>query len=188
MFLINTYLELVSYDHTDSYFINNPCARYIDIDDSSRIREIIDHRKFTPELIQQLITITYNNSNIVDFNVPSGLDLWGGSYIPALEKYLFEGNSTKMYGIEPVILQFESVNTNQVSFSIIGDWEPKKTFATAILPEKQLIESLLNSAKHFWEMLIEYKVFEEKMINDTTPRDYPYQMIKKIEGLRKMII
>lgn len=177
MFEIKTHLELVSYDYTASNFIRNPRERYIDIDNVPKIRDVIEHRKFTPEFIKQLITITFNNKVVVGFNVPSGLDLWKGSYIPALEDYFREGKSIVMYGIEPVILQLETINDEEVSFSIFGEWEPKEVFANAILPEKQFLEALLDGACHFWQMLIEYKVFEEGRLQENTPRDYPQQMI-----------
>lgn len=185
MFEINTYLERESIDHADPYFLQNPIEKYIDIDDSLNIREIIDHKNFTPEHIQQLITIKFNQQFIVGFNVPSGLSLWEDTFIPGLESFINEGNKEIMYGLDPIILKFESVNSKQVLFSIYEELIPEEIYAASIVPEKEFIESLLNGASHYWQKLIEYKVFKENELRETTSKDLPFIMLKRIEELRR---
>ena len=187
MFEINTYLERESFDYSDPYFLQNPKEKYIDVEDSLNIREIIDHKKFTPEHIQELITIKYKKHFIVDFDVPSGLSLWADTIIPAIKGYLQDGNIEILYGIDPIMLRFESVNDNQILFSIYDEFEPKRIYVKEILPQKEFIESLLDSASHYWGKLNEYKIYEEKEIKESTPRDYPKKMLNTIEELRKKI-
>ncbi|CAH0316358.1 hypothetical protein SRABI96_05236 [Peribacillus sp. Bi96] len=180
MFEIKTYLELFSYDHTDLE------ASYISIDDSLKLREIIDHRKFTPEHIQMLITISYNNQIVVGIDVPSGLDLWS-NYTVAIERYLGGENVEMLYGVDPYLMKLVSVNNNLLEFSIVGDWEPVEVFAQAVLPEKEFLESILDGAAHFWKTLIDYKVFEGKEIKKTTSKEEPKLMIEEIEKLREKV-
>ncbi|WP_391557903.1 hypothetical protein [Robertmurraya sp.] len=187
MFEIKTYLELESYDYSDPYYMENPSAKYIEIDDLSNIRKIVDHRKFTPEHIQQLITIKYNEMVVVGFEVPSGLSLWESTFIHAIEDYLHVGKVEMMYSIDLEILTLESINNNQMKFSIFHEWDSELVYASAILPEKEFIESMLTEANHYFQKLIDYKIFEEKRLDENTPRDYPQQMIKIVEELRRKI-
>ncbi|WP_430510827.1 hypothetical protein [Gottfriedia solisilvae] len=187
MFKINTYLERESFDHSNPYFLQNPKEKFIDIEDSLNISEIIDHKNFTPEHTQELITIKYNNQFIIGFDVPSGLSLWEDTFLPAIAGYLQNGNIEILYGIDPIMLKFEPVNDNQILFMIYDELEPKEIYVNVILPQKEFIESLLDSASHYWGKLSEYKIYEEKEIRESTPRDYPKQMLNTIEELRKKI-
>jgi hypothetical protein len=188
MFEIRTYLKFEGYDYTDLFYRENPSAKYIEFDNTENISKIIDHHKFSPEYTQELITITYYDKDVVGFDVPSGLNLWKDSFIPAFEKYLTEGKITEvMYGIEPITLKLEPIANNQVSFSIFLEFEPEKPYASEILPEKEFISSILNGASDFWNNVIEYKIFERKEIGPRTPEDLPYRMLEKVEELRKRI-
>ena len=89
-----------------------------------------------------------------------------------------------MYGIDPVTLKLHATDNTFLHFSIISDWEPKHIYADAVLPEKEFLEALLTEAEHFWQVLLDYKVFEEKKMRENTPSDYPAQMIKKVKKLR----
>ena len=86
-----------------------------------------------------------------------------------------------------MILKFESVNSNQVSISIHKEFATEEIYAKSILPKKEFIESLLDGASHYWQKLIEYRVFVEKELRETTPKDLPIQMLDTIEELRKKI-
>ncbi|CAH0276166.1 hypothetical protein [Peribacillus simplex] len=176
MFKISTFLEKT----------NEGEESYASLDDSLKLREIFDHRKFTPEHIQMRITIKYNNQVVVGFDVPSGLDLWS-DYMVAIEQYLDGENVERLYGIDPYLIKLVSINNNLLEFSIVGDWEPVEVFAQAVLPEKEFLESILDGAEHFWETLIDYKVFEEKEIGKTTFGEEPKLMIEEIEKLRKKV-
>ena len=93
MFKISTFL--VEYCDGDE--------RYISLDDSLKLREVFEHRKFTPEYIQLHVMIQYNDQIVVGNDIPSGLDLWEQTYIPAIEGYLNERKVEIMYGIDPII-------------------------------------------------------------------------------------
>ncbi|WP_375564319.1 hypothetical protein [Peribacillus frigoritolerans] len=155
---------------------------YISLDDSLKLRGIFEHRKFTPEYIHMHIMIQFNNQIVVGNDIPSGLDLWN-DYILGLEKFLNGENVEIPYGIDPYLMKLTSINSNSLDFSIVGDWEPVKVFAEAILPKREFFEAILDGAAQFWNTLIDYKVFEEKEIKDTTAKEYPKLMIKEIEKL-----
>ncbi|PUB03972.1 hypothetical protein [Paenisporosarcina sp. OV554] len=176
MFKISTFL--VEYCNGDE--------RQTSLDDSLKLREIFEHRKFTPEYIQMHIMIQYNDQIVVG-NIPSGLDLWEQTYIHAVEGYLDKRKVEIMYGIDPYILKLISINSNLLEFSIEGEWEPVEVFAQAILPEREFLDAILDGAEHFWKVLLEFKVFEEKKLRESTPSDYPVQMIKEIKELRERV-
>lgn len=155
---------------------------YISLDDSLKLRGIFEHRKFTPDYIQMHIMIEFNNQTVVGNDIPSGLDLWN-DYILGIEKFLNGENVEIPYGIDPYLMKLISINSNSLDFSIVGDWEPVEVFAQAILPKREFFEAILDGAAHFWNTLIDYKVFEEKEIKDTTSKEYPKLMIKEIEKL-----
>ncbi|WP_088044665.1 hypothetical protein [Bacillus sp. EAC] len=186
MFEIKTFLELHSYDYTDPYYFNNPEAKYIYLDDSLVIREYFDHRKFTPEHIQMLITIKYKNKIVVGIDAPSGLDLWE-DYMVAIEQYLNKKKAELMYGIDPIRLKFKSVDNKKVQFSILDESEPVEVYAKATLPVKEFFESLLDGAEQFWNTLKDNEVFEQKEIRESTPKNYPELRIEEIEKLREKI-
>ncbi|MFD9627454.1 hypothetical protein [Peribacillus muralis] len=159
---------------------------YVSLDDYLKLREIFDHRKFTPEHIQMRITIKYNNQIVVGVNVPSGLNLWS-DYMVAIEQYLEGENVERLYGIDLYLMKLVSINNNLLEFSIVGDWEPVKVFAQTVLPEKEFLESILDGAEHFWKTLFDYKVFEEKEIRKTASKEEPKLMIEEIEKLREKV-
>ena len=177
MFKINTFI--VEFCNGDE--------RQISLDDSLRLIEIFEHRKFTPEYIQMHVTIQYNDQIVVGYAVPSGLDLWEQTYKHAVEGYLNERNVETMYGIDPYILKLISSNRNLLEFSIVGDWEPIEVFAQAVLPEREFLDAILDGAEQFWKVLLEFKVFEEKKFRESTPSDYPLQMIEEINELRERV-
>jgi len=177
MFKISTFL--VEFCHGDE--------RHISLDDSLKLREVFEHRKFTPEYIQLHVMIQYNDQIVVGNDIPSGLDLWEQTYIPAIEGYLNERKVEIMYGIDPITLKIGSIGNNLLEFLIIGDWEPKETYANAILPQKEFCKALLDEAEQFWKVLREFKVFEEKEIRESTPSDYPVQIIEEIKELRERV-
>ena len=161
--------------------------RYISLDDSLKLREVFEHRKFTPEYIQLHVMIQYNDQIVVGNDIPSGLDLWEQTYISAVEGYLDERKVEIMYGIEPIRLKIDSIDNNLLDFQIIGEWEPKVTFAKAILPQKEFLEALLDEAEKFWNVLLECKVFEGKAKRESTPSDYPVQLIEEVKQLRERV-
>ncbi|MFS0762292.1 hypothetical protein ABC374_02405 [Peribacillus sp. 1P06PB] len=172
MFTISTYLVEISEGEES----------YISLDDSLRLREVFDHHKFTPEHIQMHIMIQFNNQIVIGNDIPSGLNLWD-DYIVGIEKFLNGENVEIPYGIDPYLMKLISINSNSLELSIVGDWEPVKVFAQDILPKRELFTAILDGAEHFWNTLIDYKVFEEKEIKDTASREYPKLMIKEIEKL-----
>ena len=165
----------------------NGAERHTSLDDFLKLREIFEHRKFTPEYIQMHIMIQYNDQIVVGKNIPSGLDLWKQTYISAVKGYLDERKVEIMYGIEPITLKIDSIDNNLLDFQIIGDWEPKVTYAKVILPQKAFLEALLNEAEQFWKVLLECKVFEGKAKRESTPSDYPVQMIEEVKQLRERV-
>ena len=177
MFKINTFLVK---------FCNGE-ERYISLDDSFKLREVFEHRKFTPEYIQLHITIQYNDQIVVGNDIPSGLDLWRTTYITAVESYLDEQKVEIMYGINPITLKIDSIDNNLLDFQIIGEWKPNVTLAKAFLPQKEFLKALLDEAEQFWNVLLEYKVFEGKAKRETTPSNYPVQMIKEVKQLRDRV-
>ncbi|TDL78543.1 hypothetical protein [Peribacillus frigoritolerans] len=187
MFEIKTFLGSHSYDNTDPFYSKNPEAKYVSLDDSLKLREYIDHRKFTPEHIQMLITIKYKNQIVVGIDAPSGLDLWEASYMVAMDHYLEEKKVEIMYGIDPILMKLNSIDSNLLEFTIMDEWKAVEVYATAVLPEKEFLVAILDGAEHFWKTLIDYKVFEEKEIRETTPKEYPKLMIEEIEKLREKI-
>ncbi|MFF2287980.1 hypothetical protein [Peribacillus butanolivorans] len=159
---------------------------YISLDDSIKLREIFEHRKFTPEHIQMHIEIQYNDQIVVGNGIPSGLDLWT-DYIVGIEQYLDGENVEIPYGIDPYLMKLISINSNLLELSIVGDWEPVKVFAQAILPKREFLEAILDGATHFWNTLYDYKVFKEKNTKNTTPKENPKLIIEEIEKLRKKV-
>ena len=177
MFKISTFLvEFYSGDE-----------RHISLDDSLKLREVFEHQKFTPEYIQLHVIIQYNDQIIVGNDIPGGLDLWEQTYTSAVEGYLDERKVEIMYGIDPYIMKLKSINNSLLEFSIEGKWEPVEVFAQAILPEREFLDAILDGAEQFWKVLLEFKIFEEKEIRETTPSDYPVQMIEEIKELRERV-
>ncbi|MCM3789398.1 hypothetical protein M3221_13410 [Domibacillus indicus] len=187
MFEIKTFLEKHGYDHTDSYFFEHPRERYIGLDESSKLKEYFDHRDFTPEYIQMLVTIQYKEKVLMGIDKLNGLDLWEQTYLDAIKQYIENRDAESMYGIDPVTLKLTSLDNTLLQFLIIDDWEPRQVHTEAVLPEKEFLEALLTEAEHFWEVLLEYKVFEGKNKREDTPSDYPAQMIKEIKKLREKV-
>ncbi|QPC45853.1 hypothetical protein [Mangrovibacillus cuniculi] len=187
MFKIKTYLEKLYYDYGNPYIMDNPKERYIDIDDSLKISEIIDHRKFTADCIQEFISIEYNNKSIVNFDVPSGLSLWEDTYLPAIEGYIQNGKVEIMYGIDPILLSLEESNNNEMLLSIYDEWKPNDIYVEEFLPQNEFIESLLDNASHYYEKLMEYKITEDRELRHSSSKDYPVEMLNTILELRKQI-
>jgi len=186
MFEIKTFFELHSYEYTDPYYVNNPEAKYIPLEDASELKGYFDHRKFTPEHIQMLITIKYQNIDVVGIGAPSGLDLWN-DYLTAIEEYLDEDNVSVIFATDPILLKFESKDDKKLEFSIQDEWEPVKVYAQALLPEEDFFDALLTGAEQFWNTLKNYRVFEEKEIRESTPKNIPDLRIEQIQVMRKKI-
>ncbi|KMY49757.1 hypothetical protein [Peribacillus loiseleuriae] len=159
---------------------------YISLDDSLKLRELFEHRKFTPEHIQMHVMIQYNDQIVVGNDIPSGLDLWT-DYIVGIEQYLEGENVEIPYGIDPYLMKLISINSNLLELSIEGEWEPVEVFAQAALPKREFLEALLDGATHFWNTLNDYKVFKEKNTKHATPKEYPKLMIEEIEELREKV-
>lgn len=176
MFKISTFLVEISEGEES----------YISLDDSFKLREIFEHRKFTPEHIQMHIKIQYNDQIVVGNDIPSGLDLWT-DYIVGIEQYLDGESVEKPYGIDPYLMKLLSINSSLLEFSIVGDWEPVEVFAQAILPKREFLEAILDGATHFWTTLNDFKVFKEKNTKNTTPKEYPKLIFEEIEELRKKV-
>ncbi|KAA0548496.1 hypothetical protein FZW96_07955 [Bacillus sp. BGMRC 2118] len=180
MFEIKTYIQ--------SRFDVTHKERYISLEDEQKIREFIGQPKFTPEHIKMLITIKYNDEVVLGIDGPSGLDLWSDTYMAAIEGYLSKGEVEILYGIDPVVMILKPVDSTYVEFIIKDEWQPSEIYAKAKLPRRQFFEALLDGAEQFWKTLICHKVFEEKELRETTPRDYPDVMIRKTNGLREQLI
>jgi hypothetical protein len=165
----------------------NGAERHISLDDFLKLREIFEHRKFTPEYIQMHIMIQYDDQIVVGNDIPSGLDLWEQTYIHAVEGYLDERKVEIMYGIDPYIMKLISITSNLLEFSIEGEREPVEVFAQAVLPEREFLDAILDGAEQFWKVLLEFKVFEEKKLRESTPSDYPVQKIEEINALRERV-
>ena len=165
----------------------NGAERHTSLDDFLKLREIFEHRKFTPEYIQMHIMIQYNDQIVVGNDIPSGLDLWEQTYIHAVEGYLDERKVEIMYGIDPYILKLIQINSNLLVFSIEGEWKPVEVVTQAVLPEREFLDAILDGAEQFWKVLLEFKVFEEKKLRESTPSDYPVQKIEEINALRERV-
>ncbi|MGG3450578.1 hypothetical protein [Domibacillus aminovorans] len=187
MFEIKTFLQVHGFNPTDEDFLKNYRPQHISLDDSSQVKEYFDHRKFTPEYINMLITIKYKNKIVIGIDCSSGLDLWEQTYMPAVECYLDEQKVAIMYGSDPITMKIDSLDNMLLNFLIIDDWEPRETRVKAILPQKEFLEVLLDGAEQFWKVLLDYKVFEEKAMRGSTPRDYSVQMIEKVKELRERV-
>lgn len=183
MFEIKTFLEKHDYDRTDLYFFEHPRERYIGLDEPSKLQEYFGHKDFTPEYIQMLVTIQYKEKVLMGIDKLNGLDLWEETYLAATKQYVENRSAETMYGIDPVTLKLNALDNRLLQFLIIDDWEPRQVHAEAVLPEKEFLEALLTEAEHFWEVLLENKVFEGKHKREDTPSDYPVQMIKEITKL-----
>lgn len=177
MFKISTFLvEFCSVDE-----------RHISLDDSLELKEFFERKKFTPEHIQLHVRIQYYDQIVAGNDIPSGLDLWEHTYTSAVEGYLDERKVEIMYGIDPYVMKLKSINNSLLEFSIEGEWEPFEVFAQAILPEREFLDAILDGAEQFWKVLLEFKVFEEKEIRESTPSDYPVQKIEEIKELRERV-
>jgi hypothetical protein len=177
MFKINTFVVEFCSDE----------ERHISLDDSLKLKKVFEHRKFTPEYIQLHIMIQYNDQIVVGNDIPSGLDLWEQTYIHAVEGYLDERKVEIMYGIDPYIMKLISITSNLLEFSIEGEREPVEVFAQAVLPEREFLDAILDGAEQFWKVLLEFKVFEEKKLRESTLSDYPVQKIEEINELRERV-
>ncbi|WNS79230.1 hypothetical protein RRU94_16880 [Domibacillus sp. DTU_2020_1001157_1_SI_ALB_TIR_016] len=187
MFKIKTFLEKHSYERANLSSIGNTREDYIGLEESSKLKDYFIYKDFTPEYIQMLVTIQYKDKIVVGIDGLNGLDLWEQTYLTAIKQYLKARNAETMYGIDPVTLKLQSIDNTFLHFIIKSDWEPKDVYAEGVLPEKEFLEALLMEAEHFWQVLLEYKVFEGENKREDSPIDYPAQMIKEVKKLRKKL-
>ncbi|OAH59153.1 MULTISPECIES: hypothetical protein [Bacillaceae] len=187
MFEIKTFLEKHSYERPQLDSFEYTREHYIGLDESSKLKDYFAYRKFTPEYIQIHVTIKYKNKTLVGIDGVNGLDLWEQTYLDAIAQYVEKRNAETMYGIDPITLKLTALDNKLLHFLIIDEWEPKYIHAEAVLPEKEFLEALLTAAEHFWQVLLDYKVFEEKKMRETTSSDYPVQMIKQLKKLREKV-
>lgn len=183
MFNIQTYLKL---PYTSVFEEKNPKVKYVHIEDAFRLQEVFEHPKFTPEHMQILITVQYNGQTIVGFDTPSAFDSWGDYFI-VIEQFLVNCEAQTAYGIDTMMIKMKSINKDFLEFVIRGQWDTRAIFAQATLPTKEFLQALLNVAESFWRRLHAYRVFEEKTVLATTPKDLPIKMLRKIETMRKAI-
>ncbi|OES45899.1 hypothetical protein [Domibacillus iocasae] len=184
MFEIKTFLEKHSYDIADLSLFTR--ERYIGLEESSKFKDYFAYRKFSPEYIQMVVTIKYQNKTVIGIDEPDGLSLWEQTYSTAIKQYLKNRQAETMYGIDPVTLKWTSLGNGSLHFILVGEWD-EYIFAEAVLPEKEFLEAMLNEAEHFWQVLLEYKVFEGENKRKDSPKDYPAQMIKEIKELREKV-
>lgn len=184
MFTIQTYLQL---PYTNIYEAKNPKAKYVHIEDAFRLQEVFGHPKFTPDHMQMLITIQYNGQTIVGFDTPSAPDSWG-DYLVVIEQFLRDREAQTAYGFDSMFIKMKSVNIDFLEFMIRGEWDTSAIFAQATLPTKDFLQALLNTVESFWRVLYAYKVFEEKLMRSTTPKDLPLKMLRKIEQMQSTVM
>lgn len=181
MFEIKTFLE----KHKIEDYSIFTRERYIGLEESSKLKDYFaDEKRFTPEYIQMLVTIEYNGKTVIGIDESNGLDLWEQTYSTAIEQYVENRQTETMYGIDPITLKWTSLDGRLLKFVLMSDWS-NEIYVEAILPEKEFLEAMLTEAEHFWQVLIDYKVFEGDNKRKDTPSDYPAQMIKEIKKLRE---
>lgn len=183
MFEIKTFLE----KYSNKTNMGNTREAYVGLDESSNLKDYFAFEKFTPEYIQILVTIQYKEKLLIGIDGLNGLDLWEQTYSTAIKQYVENRNAETMYGIDPTLLKLHSLGNGLLRFIIIDEWEPNYVYVDAVLPEKEFLEALLIEAEHFWQVLLDYKVFEEKKMREDTPSDYPAQMIKEVKKLREKV-
>ena len=187
MFKIQTYLVKHSHKRTNLSSFQNTRDDYIGLEESSKLKDYFAYKDFSPEYIHMLVTIQYKDKVLVGIDGLSGLDLWEQTYFVAIEQYVKTRSAETMYGIDPVTLKFQPKDNTFIRFTIIDDWPPNHIYAEAVLPEKEFLGALLMEAVHFWEVLLEYKVFEGENKREDTPSDYPAQMITEVKKLGEKI-
>lgn len=187
MFNIKTFFEKHTHELASLNSLEYTRERYIGLKESSQLRDYFAHRKFTPEYMQLLVTVEYRGKVLIGTDGLNGLDLWEQTYFDAIEQYVETGYAETMYGVDPVILKLQAGYDRQLHFLITSDGEPEYIYVDTMLPEKEFLKALLTEAEHFWQVLQDYKVFEQKKMREDTPSDYAVQMIKKTKKLKDIV-
>lgn len=145
-------------DNWLEYINANPESRYVDIDTSSEMFELINDKKFTGRQIQMLFLINYNQEVVVGFNSPSAYNSWADFLISA-ENFANYGKSKRAYGIEPLIMEIKSVGQDHLYFTVYNEWDNSIKYIDVTLPTKEFMLSLTRALKHFCVTMIhDYKV------------------------------
>lgn len=145
-------------DNWLEYTKSNPESRYVDIDNSSDMYELINDSKFSGKHIQMLFLINYNQEILIGYNGPSAYNSWIDFLITA-ENFENYGKSKLAYGIDPLIMEIKSVRHDHLHFSIYYELDISIKYVDVTLPSKEFMISLIRALKHFCVTMIhDYKV------------------------------
>jgi hypothetical protein len=178
MIKMDCYIEGINYTLAD----HNTNTRFVHIDDTENLKTyVLQNRKFTPEYFNMIITMKINDKQIIGLDGPSGLNIWL-DYLDLMEEFLKHKTVRKMYGIEPVQIEFRAIDDNLLFFSIYDEFDPDDVFVKTEVPTKYFLPFLLEEIESFLVKLTYQGDYDNSIY-----KDYFQYGLNKIKVLRDAV-
>lgn len=178
MIKMDCYIERTNYNPSD----HNNLTQFVHIDDSENLKTYVMHnRKFSPEYFNMIITMKIDDKQIIGLDGPSGLNVWL-DYLDLMEEFFEHKTVKKMYGIEPVQMEFRALEDNRLFFSIYDELYPDDVFVKAEVPAKNFLLVLLEEIESFI-----FKLKNQGDYDDTIYKDYFQYGFNKINMLKNHV-
>lgn len=137
---------------------SNPENRYVNIDDSLEMCELMNSKSFSEKHLRMLFLIKHNHKCVLDYSIPSGLDLWS-NFLKAAEDFAIYGRSKCAYGVDPLVMEIKDEGEGDLNLSIYYELDISKKYLDVKLPSKEFMISLSSTLRHFFvKMIHEYNV------------------------------
>ncbi|WP_434169139.1 hypothetical protein [Peribacillus frigoritolerans] len=152
--LVQNYLiEKLKSGYSGNIYKDYPELCYIPLDDSEKIKELIQNDEIESSYIQTCIVIKKGNDILLGFEL-NGLNLWD-EIILSLRNLVEEAESERLLGIDPIILKMK-INNEHIEWKIYDEEPPYKVYYQSKVNRIEFIEEIMDAGKNYYETMTKY--------------------------------